>query len=65
MRLPKFKREKQEKEKVKVGSKPETRSDLKREYNFFRRKKSSKKCMEKLYCSYFDNMCSSRLGSTK
>ena len=65
MRLPKFKREKKENEKTKVSSKPEIRSALKREYNFFRKEKSSKKCMEKLYCSYFDNMCSSRLGSTK
>ena len=65
MRLPKFKRGKKEKVKVKVGSKPETRSDLKREYNFFRRKKSSKKCMEKLYCSYFDNMCNIKFSSAK
>ena len=67
MKLPKFKREKKTDEKVKGSNKPKTGLALEkeREYNFFRREKSSKKCMEKLYCNYFDNMCNTKFSSAK
>ena len=65
MKLPKFKREKKTDEKVKGSNKLKTGLALEREYNFFRREKSSKKCMEKLYCNYFDNMCNTKFSSAK
>ena len=65
MKLPKFKREKKTDEKVKESNKLKTGLALEREYNFFRREKSSKKCMEKLYCNYFDNMCNIKFSSAK